>query len=389
MVKNNIFDFATGELSQDAMICWCLNWFNDLSNKNLHAMALKIIRRISNIDEIDSINILRQFSRTVYRNGELNKENKIQIKIDILLIVNGSVPVIIEDKVFTSEHDDQINRYVEGITELVNNNDGKLIVNQRDAYTIDLNAIRTVFWKTGFLSDFDKVVIADEYMTSKDILGIMEPYSGESEILDSYIAKLKSDLEWYEIHKAYWKYSEEYNECHYDFNLARHEIAQYHMMREIFPETLWERKLGKYYEKYQVYSGSSYGRPWTEMLIYDGVYKDQCEYCIFWRIDTDKKAPYISLRLYEDAYGEATKYLHGKLWEHMRDIMIEIVEENNLGICWNDVNPGNKKNFKEAAIFHFRFDEVIRDNWEQNKAEIFSTIKRINDLFLKHIETIK
>lgn len=95
------------------------------------------------------------------------------------------------------------------------------------------------------------------------------------------------------------------------------------------------------------------------------------------------------IQIYEDAYGEAAKYLHGKLWEHMRDIMIEIVEENNLGICWNDVNPGNKKNFKEAAIFHFRFDEVIRDNWEQNKAEIFSTIKRINDLFLKHIETIK
>lgn len=28
-MKNSIFEFATGELSQDAFICWCANWFND------------------------------------------------------------------------------------------------------------------------------------------------------------------------------------------------------------------------------------------------------------------------------------------------------------------------------------------------------------------------
>ena len=29
---NNIFSFATGELSQDAFICWCLNWINEPDN---------------------------------------------------------------------------------------------------------------------------------------------------------------------------------------------------------------------------------------------------------------------------------------------------------------------------------------------------------------------
>lgn len=28
VVENNIFSFATNELSQDAFICWCLNWIN-------------------------------------------------------------------------------------------------------------------------------------------------------------------------------------------------------------------------------------------------------------------------------------------------------------------------------------------------------------------------
>lgn len=26
---NNLFSFATSELSQDAFICWCLNWINE------------------------------------------------------------------------------------------------------------------------------------------------------------------------------------------------------------------------------------------------------------------------------------------------------------------------------------------------------------------------
>ena len=28
MERNNIFDFATSELSQDAFICWLCNWVN-------------------------------------------------------------------------------------------------------------------------------------------------------------------------------------------------------------------------------------------------------------------------------------------------------------------------------------------------------------------------
>lgn len=30
---NNLFDFATSELSQDAVICWCVNWYNEKESK--------------------------------------------------------------------------------------------------------------------------------------------------------------------------------------------------------------------------------------------------------------------------------------------------------------------------------------------------------------------
>lgn len=36
VIMNNIFSFATGELSQDAFICWCLNWINEPDNVTTH-----------------------------------------------------------------------------------------------------------------------------------------------------------------------------------------------------------------------------------------------------------------------------------------------------------------------------------------------------------------
>ena len=33
---NNIFFFVTGELSQDAFICWCLNWINEPDTVGTH-----------------------------------------------------------------------------------------------------------------------------------------------------------------------------------------------------------------------------------------------------------------------------------------------------------------------------------------------------------------
>ena len=49
MERNNIFNFATSELSQDAFICWLCNWVNfddnDLSEneKKLKVLATDFI----------------------------------------------------------------------------------------------------------------------------------------------------------------------------------------------------------------------------------------------------------------------------------------------------------------------------------------------------------
>ena len=46
-IRNSLFSFATSELSQDAFICWCLNWFNDASKPVLQEMAKKIIFKLT------------------------------------------------------------------------------------------------------------------------------------------------------------------------------------------------------------------------------------------------------------------------------------------------------------------------------------------------------
>ena len=45
--KNNIFKFATKELSQDAFICWLINWINfKQDNQQLYSKAQKILNYI-------------------------------------------------------------------------------------------------------------------------------------------------------------------------------------------------------------------------------------------------------------------------------------------------------------------------------------------------------
>lgn len=98
MEKNNLFAFATSELSQDAFICWLLNFAHEdhlNENRYLTECARKLLRKMVPEESQHRVNkISRQYN-----------------KIDVLLEVNNKYSVIIEDKTFSNTHDDQINRY--------------------------------------------------------------------------------------------------------------------------------------------------------------------------------------------------------------------------------------------------------------------------------------
>lgn len=104
-LKPNIFDYATSELSQDAFLCWLLKWAEEEARSDdpqLHTIANVFIKEIFDLhncqlnESIQSVCIKRQFN-----------------SLDILAIINEKYAIMIEDKVFTSHHSDQLRRYLE------------------------------------------------------------------------------------------------------------------------------------------------------------------------------------------------------------------------------------------------------------------------------------
>lgn len=116
MERNNIFNFATSELSQDAFICWLCNWVNfddnDLSEdeKKLKELATDFIEKMSGEKLGDrKVNIKRQYQK-------IDVLLEIQNKTEFITKEDEKIPVvdmyvIIEDKVGTALHSDQLNKY--------------------------------------------------------------------------------------------------------------------------------------------------------------------------------------------------------------------------------------------------------------------------------------
>lgn len=104
MVRPNLFRYATSELSQDAVLCWLAEWAspgNAELDGGLHALGTSFIATLFGSDgrpvpKIDTLHVQRQVGR-----------------IDVLLVINGSTAVCIEDKVGTTEHSRQLERYLE------------------------------------------------------------------------------------------------------------------------------------------------------------------------------------------------------------------------------------------------------------------------------------
>jgi hypothetical protein len=102
--RPNLFSCATSELSQDTVLCWLAEWAKPEhcdTDPMLHRLGTEFLRLLLAGHElelpqaIDSLEVKRQ-----HRN------------IDVLIVVNDTVAICIEDKVGTKEHSKQLERYV-------------------------------------------------------------------------------------------------------------------------------------------------------------------------------------------------------------------------------------------------------------------------------------
>ena len=103
--RPNLFDYATKELSQDAMICWLLKWaasehretdreLSDVGRQLANALLAKHDAGV----EIDTVEVWQQ-----------------QHRIDVLARINGAHVLLIEDKTDSSDHSGQLERYYERV----------------------------------------------------------------------------------------------------------------------------------------------------------------------------------------------------------------------------------------------------------------------------------
>lgn len=105
-MRPNLFKYATNELSQDAMICWLLEWAK-LEYKDVDAKMHNV-----GVNFLDSLFMkFNSIQKPVsYQKILIKRQYK---KIDVLCIINEEFSIIIEDKTNTKNHSVQLERYLE------------------------------------------------------------------------------------------------------------------------------------------------------------------------------------------------------------------------------------------------------------------------------------
>ncbi len=189
----NLFHYATKELSQDALICWLIEWAGQppgtkKADEEMRRCGLRFVNALLNHrrDEADPI--------------ELKSVSKVEILqqergIDVLARINKRHVLLIEDKTDTKDHSNQLSRYyhdvVEGRTTF-----GK--VKERDLYP--------VYFKTGNqpLADDRRIEEIEDctykVFNRKDFLTVLNDCKGRNPILldfRKYLQELEDDTNAY------------------------------------------------------------------------------------------------------------------------------------------------------------------------------------------------
>lgn len=164
-LRNNLFFYATKELSQDAFICWlCSYALEDADKRDEHLVecANQMVYEFMKGGTGESIDQSEMHLVSVEK--QVNN-------IDVLLTVKykeDTYKIIVEDKTHTSEHDNQLERY----RKQMSGTNYKVI---------------GIYYKTGFQSDKKSVAEADYIFFGRDkILNILRDCKSENAILKNY-----------------------------------------------------------------------------------------------------------------------------------------------------------------------------------------------------------
>lgn len=208
----NLFQFATKELSQDAFLCWFISWSDlklEAKNPKLHLQSKDFIS-----------NILKNNKLKLPKNYEI--EVKTQYKnIDILVKIKTkpkNIILMIEDKVSSGEHSNQLTRYK------------KIIEEKFKEYDHVFSYIKS---DLVFVNEINKVKASGYYLI--DINGLSDLIKNEdinNDIFNDFKNHLEKKVNGYDIYTPYdqWGKSQWYSLVHkLNCKLPDTRFGRYHL----------------------------------------------------------------------------------------------------------------------------------------------------------------
>ena len=397
-VKHNLFAFATSELSQDAFFCWALDCLNRDEDSPLYGFgrsfcALLLGRKNDDLPKIKGVVIRRQFKH-----------------VDVLALVVYSNrttidALVIEDKVNTSEHDDQIQKY---LTELDNvlgslskedgrnkdiEEDLKKIV--RNEYTLKACRFKyfVAYVKMGFFSDADwgtvkrerklsEKVIPALAVSAKDLVKVVDTYVHDSELVSMYSAYLHEEF----LDKAnlYERALTEGTDL--ETLLKTTEVVPYYFLRILFDgETalgishrMWEPRTGGDGSRVINSSHNIGGGRWSHIKFWRRPFErgDETHPYLFWRIDIDGNGLYLALRYYNESgrdkglnreetflrLQEIIRETYDVLKRDIEGLEVPFKDKEDLPLVSESNGRRSKGKRKENTLIHIHIESVI-ENW--------------------------
>ena len=200
--KPNLFCYGHKELSQDAMICWLLDWANEAYadvDKALHecgqAFARALFGKRHGPDKISKVELGMQVSR-----------------IDVLAWVNDKYAILIEDKTDTGRHDNQLKRYHEmALSKKLSI--GSNLASDWKTLEISDDKFFPIFLKTGNMpkavkESIEHLELDPKYKVfeRKDFLNALNEYEGDNPILldfRQYLRDKEDDFNSYKQRKDF------------------------------------------------------------------------------------------------------------------------------------------------------------------------------------------
>ena len=169
-MKPNLFSIASKELSQDAFLTWFIQWADsscEKHNPGLHAAGAQFLLQLISLQgtppqQITSVKAYRQWAN-----------------IDIWVVVNDSHLIIIEDKVGTDQHSDQLARYRKIGSDWCKTHNAQLIC---------------VYIKTQSDSSFSRDKVEEQgfaVLNRRGLLASMEKHSVNNDILADFLDQLR------------------------------------------------------------------------------------------------------------------------------------------------------------------------------------------------------